>query len=86
MPSPFALHLLTAVREPDFGVAFAAVHGSILSGLKRYLRVYTTFGADRGIHFPTPLIAVAIAAALLLPGRSAFITTLRLIGIAPGRE
>jgi len=86
VPSPFMLPLLSAGREPDFRVAFATVHGSILPGLKRYLRVYATFGADRGIHFPSPLIAVAIAVALLLPGRSTFITTLGLIGIAPGRE
>jgi len=86
VPSPSMLPLLTAVPEPDFRVAFATVHRSILSGLERYLRVFATFGADRGIHFPSLLIAVAISVALLLPGRSAFSTTLGLIGKAPGRE
>jgi hypothetical protein len=86
VPSLFMLTLLTAGGEPDFGVAFAAVHGSVLSGLERHLRIYTTFGADRGIHFPSLLIAVAITAALLLPGSSAFETTLGLIGEAPGSE
>jgi hypothetical protein len=86
VPSPFLLPLLPAGREPDFRVAFATVHGPPLSGLERYLRLYTTFGADRGKHFPSLLIAEAISIALLLPGRSAFITTLGLIGIAPGRE
>jgi len=86
VPSPSMLPLLTASLKLDFGVAFATVHRSILSGLERYLRIYTTFGADRGIHFPSLLIAVAISVALLLPGRSAFSTTLGLIGKAPGRE
>jgi len=86
MPSLFMLPLLSAAREPGFRVAFATVYGPPLSGLERYLRIYTTFGADRGIHFPSLLIAEAISAALLLPGCSAFITTLGIIGISPGRE
>jgi len=86
VPSPSMLPLLSTGREPDFRVAFATIYRSILSGLERYLRIYTTFGADRGIHFPSLLIAVAISRALLLPGRSAFSTTLGLIGKAPGRE
>lgn len=86
VPSPFMLPLLSAGREPGFRVAFATVYGPPLSGLERYLCVYTTFGADRRIHFPSLLIAVAISVALLLPGRPAFITTLGIIGISPGRE
>jgi len=86
VPSPSMLPLITAIREPYFGVAFATVYGSVLSGLERYLRVFATFGADRGIHFPSLLIAVAISVALLLPGSSAFSTTLGLIGEAPGSE
>ena len=86
VPSPSILPLLSTGREPDFRVAFATIYRSILSGLERYLRIYTTFGADRGIHFPSLLIAVAISGALLLPGHSAFSTTFGLIGKAPGRE
>jgi len=45
-----------------------------------------TRGADGRIHFPLPWIAVAtpstITTTLLLPGRSALRTTLRLIGEA----
>jgi hypothetical protein len=86
VPSPSMLPCLIASLKPDFRVAFATIYRSILSGLERYLRVFATFGADRGIHFPSLLIAVAISGALLFPGRSAFSTTLGLIGKAPGRE
>jgi len=86
VPSPYMLPFLSTGREPDFRVAFATINRPILSGLERYLRIYTTFGANRGKRFPSLLIATAISKALLLPGISAFSTTLRLIGIAPGRE
>jgi len=80
------LPFLTAILGPDFGVALAAVHRSILSGLERYLRVFATIGTYSRIHFPLPLIAIAIPVALLFPGRSAFRTTLGLIGEAPVSE
>jgi hypothetical protein len=50
------------------------------------MRAYTTFGADGRKHFPSLLKAITTAVALLLPGISAFRTTLGLIRIASGCE
>ncbi len=78
--------LLYGTLAPDFGVTVAAVHGSLFSGLERYLCVFAARGADSGIHFPG-LTAVAIpatrrTAALLFPGCPAVRTTLGFIGKA----
>jgi len=80
------LPCLTSGLQPDLGVALVAIHRSALSGLEGYLRVFTTLGAYSRKHFPLPLIAIAIPIALLSPGRSAFGTTLGLIGKAPGSK
>ena len=80
------LPCLTSGLQPDLGVALVAIHRSALSGLEGYLRVFTTLGAYSRIHFPLPLIAIAIPIALLSPGRSAFRTTLGLIGKSPGSK
>ena len=82
---------LPALAQSDFVVATAAVHCSAVSGLERYLRLYATVGAHGRIHFPLPLIAVAITAtigttALLFPGCSAVRTTLGLVREAFGSE
>jgi len=70
----------------DFSVAVATVHRPAVSWLERYLCLFATRGADGRIHFPLPWRAVAtpstITTTLLLPGRSALRTTLRLIGEA----
>ena len=78
--------LLYASLAPNCGVTVAAVHGSVFSGLERYLRVFAARGADSGIHFPG-LRTVAIpatrrTAALLFPGCPAVRTTLGFIGKA----
>jgi len=92
MPPPaFVLAFLDAGSAPNFSVAVAAVHWSPVSGLKRYLGVFPTRGADSRIHFPLPLIAVAIPAtisttALLFPGCSAVRTTLGLVSEPLGSE
>ena len=90
-PPAFVLAFLDAGSAPDFSVAVAAVHRSPLSGLKRYLSIFPARGADSRIHFPLPLIAVAIPAtipttALLFPGCSAVRTTLGLVSEPLGSE
>jgi hypothetical protein len=78
--------LLYASLAPNFGVTVAAVHGSLFSGLERYLRVFAARGADSGIHFPGLIAGAIIAtrrtAALLFPGCPAVSTTLGFIGKA----
>jgi len=65
-------------------VAIRAVHGSPLSGLKRYFAVFAARGADGRMH---PSVPFAIAAgALLFSGCSAVRTTLGLIDEASAGE
>ena len=71
--------VLLSVR-PDFAEAFAAVNRASFTRLKRYLGVFTAFGANRWEHLACPKTAGTIP--LGLPCLPATRTALGLIGIA----
>lgn len=84
---PFFAYLFLAATRGNLhtGVTITAVYRSPISGFERYLCVFPTCCTNSSIHFPLPLIAVAIpttiwTTGLLLFGYSAFRTTLGIVG------